>query len=570
MSLPLSVGNESIRGHAGNSQAMVPIASYGDDNIRQGRSSIQRPLVFKNTSLWAKALVCFLGGAELLLVTSKAAGLPRIEPLEIHQYDPDRPGQSASDLVSLAPDRFIIADHVLHRFYVIDASGRELSNFAMPPGFRVKRVATFPDRVELLDLERSKKIVWSRSNSSGATPPSSAPEQDLSGKDPARLAAAFVRNTAARVTSIVPDASGKESKLSARSVGVGYMMSITYIGQDAAGIRYSLAREVDVKDGQLFVRLSAASHDSTGKRMNMVEIALACMAKVPAGSYVTPTPDGRIAYLLTTKRGGKRQLNLVVSDLRPAPATRRDAVIDCRDEYLRPHPIERKEVTDDFTADGDIADHDSADTPAAQLRLPSKSEMRRTISSYLNIRIPVTNANYGPPNDVCPADGKTPGFTRPRTIHASMIGRDATIPMPYGWGNKDTPKQFLDRIIAAENASWIGNICTNRGGGLGRRTAGVDCSGLVSNVWGIAPRSTSELQEAAVSRPVADISRMRFGDIYNAPGDHVRLHLRLVTDAHEGDIIRTVESTTACEGVCIHNLHIDHFNGFWLRRQSGR
>jgi hypothetical protein len=151
-----------------------------------------------------------------------------------------------------------------------------------------------------------------------------------------------------------------------------------------------------------------------------------------------------------------------------------------------------------------------------------------------------------------------------------MIGHDLFIPMPYGWGNKDSPIQFVDRITNSANASWVGNICTNKGGGLGTRTAGVDCSGLVSNVWGIEPSSTFELQRTAISESISDINKMRFGDIYNAPGDHVRMHLGWIRDPREGDLIRVVESTTACDGVCVRNLQVDHFNGFWLRRQKGR
>src|SRR5262249_20146021 len=152
-----------------------------------------------------------------------------------------------------------------------------------------------------------------------------------------------------------------------------------------------------------------------------------------------------------------------------------------------------------FTTDSDIPGYDVY-PHTERLRLPSASDMKRTISSYLKIKIQITSVNYGPPDDeACPADKETPGWTRPRMMHSSMIGHDVIVPMPYSWGNKDTPKQFLERVSGSENTSWLGNICTNKRGGLGGRTAGVDCSGLISRIWEIKPKTTSELQQTAIS-----------------------------------------------------------------------
>jgi hypothetical protein len=137
--------------------------------------------------------------------------------------------------------------------------------------------------------------------------------------------------------------------------------------------------------------------------------------------------------------------------------------------------------------------------------------------------------------------------------------------MPYGWGNKDTPEEFVRRV-SGDSPALLGNICT-KGEGLGNRTAGIDCSGFVSHVWSIEPTSTVGLQD--VTKPINGLNKMRFGDVYNKPGDHVRIHLWTVNDKVVGGLVQIAEATTACEGVCIRNLQIDQFDGFLLRRRNG-
>jgi hypothetical protein len=500
-----------------------------------------------------------------VLYVHSAASQSTLERLAINGYDPDRSGQPASDLISLAPDRFAVVDQVRHRFDFVDDSGRPSGNsIEMPPAFKLSRVVNYVKTVELVDVEDNKKIVWPRTIALGSSSPNAAIVQDIPLSDPSKLEATFVRHTPARVSSKITDAAGTAINLMVRALGPGYMMSVVNLGQDAEGRQYTLAREVHMEGGKISVRETAGRHGPEGRRTDVADIPVSCFAKVPTGAYVTPTPDGKIAYLLTLEYHQKRKLNLVLSEMHSEPPGRGSVQFDCSDHSLSAQSIDRVNVDDDFA--------DTKDTPRVASKgarpagpSPTLKAMWTLITQYAAVKFRVDSANFGAPSDENCA-GPEAGFTRPRSINASMMGQVVTLPMPYGWGNNDSPEEFVRRVNS-ESPPLIGNICT-KGDGLRDRTAGTDCSGFVSHVWSVEPTTTAGLQSD--SGQIDGLDQMRFGDIYNKPNDHARIHLQSISNKVVGGMIQTAESTTACEGICIRNLQIDQFDGFFLRRRLGQ
>ncbi|MBE0418069.1 MAG: hypothetical protein IBX63_09920 [Coriobacteriia bacterium] len=85
--------------------------------------------------------------------------------------------------------------------------------------------------------------------------------------------------------------------------------------------------------------------------------------------------------------------------------------------------------------------------------------------------------------------------------------------VPYCWGGFDTISSYRNAMSAGYSAGDINCTGAKRAG-----TAGVDCSGFVSRLWGLGTkRSTSTLRY--VARAVSK-SSMKLGDAYIWPGSH--------------------------------------------------
>ena len=120
--------------------------------------------------------------------------------------------------------------------------------------------------------------------------------------------------------------------------------------------------------------------------------------------------------------------------------------------------------------------------------------------TYRNHRWYCTTSNYATRN----------GSIRPRYITAANRYYNA---VPYCWGGFDTIGTYSTAMSAGRSAGDINCTGDKRAG-----TAGVDCSGFVSRLWGQGTkRSTYTLRN--VARTVSKTS-MRLGDAYIWPGRH--------------------------------------------------
>jgi hypothetical protein len=135
--------------------------------------------------------------------------------------------------------------------------------------------------------------------------------------------------------------------------------------------------------------------------------------------------------------------------------------------------------------------------------------------------------------------------------------------VPYDWGGSDSLERFDDKIKRGFIAGNIGG--TFWSAGSRRVTAGVDCSGLVSNVWHLDHHAgTSELPD--LTEPVARLDRMRVGDVLLLPDHHVALYREQVDLDGASIGIRVTEAASRCGAVCDSIYEIDHFQDYMLRR----
>src|SRR5262249_57150041 len=90
--------------------------------------------------------------------------------------------------------------------------------------------------------------------------------------------------------------------------------------------------------------------------------------------------------------------------------------------------------------------------------------------------------------------------------------------LPYDWGGSDTIERFDQKIQQGYVAGNIGG--TFWSSEVRRVTAGVDCSGLVSNVWQLGRHvGTTELPH--ITKRVAALDPMRPRDGLLLPGPHI-------------------------------------------------
>jgi hypothetical protein len=177
------------------------------------------------------------------------------------------------------------------------------------------------------------------------------------------------------------------------------------------------------------------------------------------------------------------------------------------------------------------------------------------VKEFLDAAWVVSDANFGLDlDDACDIPANV--WSRPARLH-SMRGRRVKA-LPYKWGGYMSVEQFLQRAAAG---ALTGDVCTCRLAAhnycIVERAAGVDCSGFVSQVWGIAYETTSHLHAVTTTIRWEDLKP---GDALNKAGSHVRLFIKFEDDARTQ--VRVAESAVTCGGVCERVLSASRFDGY--------
>lgn len=145
---------------------------------------------------------------------------------------------------------------------------------------------------------------------------------------------------------------------------------------------------------------------------------------------------------------------------------------------------------------------------------------------------------YGPDPDY-QCKGFSDRVRRPWYVQGHLNG--SLVGLPYCWGCKYSIDQFTSAIKSGKLA---GNVCTKEN--PRHDSAGVDCSGFVSEAWGLTSQFTTS-KIPTISDEIKP-TELRPGDVLNKPGSHVMLFLRF-TPSGRIEVIQA--ATNDCLGrVC--------------------
>jgi hypothetical protein len=173
------------------------------------------------------------------------------------------------------------------------------------------------------------------------------------------------------------------------------------------------------------------------------------------------------------------------------------------------------------------------------------------------------------------------GSCDPRTRHqlpsrlSNAVGGSVFIGMPYAWGGWDSLNQYHARI---QEGDLAGDVCTrsrySRQHGsdcpndcvVADAVAGIDCSGLVTRVWGIEHEKQSTRSLAGISAQLASVRDLQPGDIMLRAGSHVYL----VTAVELRPLsITVIDSSVSRGGVAERLLSSSQLSGYLPFRYLG-
>ncbi|QDQ28604.1 hypothetical protein FNU76_20860 [Chitinimonas arctica] len=277
-----------------------------------------------------------------------------------------------------------------------------------------------------------------------------------------------------------------------------------------------------------------------GRLSRLVRVPTELAEQLPA-RYVALAPDGR-AYF---QGAAGKQAFLLPLELtspedavlhRPAPP-----VVTPQDEQQSDDELEQAFREQSAQENGALPPQ-SLDGYPPRPRGDVLAEAYR----YLSMTWVLGERNYAHPNIPSECDvGAGKYWQRPKQLEGRQ-GQEITA-MPYQWGGDNSPEQFRKRIA---KGALAGDICScrdpHRRFCITRIATGVDCSGYVSNAWGIPHHTTDALFR--VSTPLPSLEALEPGDALVWRQHHARLYI----GRSSGTDIRfkMLESSVSCGGVC--------------------
>lgn len=487
-------------------------------------------------------------------------------------------GEPPSDLVSIASDMLAIVDHSAGLMVFVHATGAEIGRTRLPSGFSVERVRTFPDRTVLVDAEQKLKIVLPRSHTNMMTLPKVAALSLASG-DPDDEGVSLVRRTARRLGIAAAPKLGFSSELKITGITPGFLASATFLGMDHLGRAYTLAREIeliDTDDGGVKRRVlrivaTLGRHDASGTRTEVATVPLDRLFKTPRGRYLTVEPDGAVVGLLPLRADADASKSGIylfrpnfVTDLgqsnpaKPmASAAKTQKLLADSQKPFQINPI----PSDDNSSPVETKDAGAME-PSEIAGRRTKAKMKAMAQRILGFKWTASNTNLATGAQSECWFGKhdaAHAFELPHGLKRAKPG-DLIVGVPYNWGGKASLETIASEL---GNGFRAGNICSEADD-QSPKTTGLDCSGFIGQVWGVQEFGTSGVH--AISDPLPQLSSLRWGDVFNYAGHHIRLYVGDDVSKEFGMRIRTFESTSACGGACDHIYDIEHFHGYEIRR----
>jgi len=501
---------------------------------------------------------------------SPAAGLTEIEIRK------DRDGAGPSHIFHLHNDVVAVVDPLDGAISAYDhAQDGALKTAQLPAGFRPWRLVRRPAGVAIVSEDEKWRIEV--------------------GRDESKWPAAFVaiahdrRDPTYRMPTTVRTRRGLTLKarrgageLTVRTIGPYYLASARELERVGDGRRYILWKEYYLSepppgqedDQKIKVNVYVGRFENDGRLSGIASLPLPAMSRV-GFDYATIMPDGTIALLASLISNGTAGPFKIYRISFATPSTDLATLQKFAGpprRWAKPPPFSELFP---FIAPADThvlgvgeASLEVATSHAAARALPARAELRRRMDAYRDHKWILTDSNLRNPcettivPEIPVACRRRDRFILPP--EQARSSRPAVMRgLPYDWGGTDSIERFDQKIKQGYTAGNIGGtfwLANAR-----RVTAGVDCSGLVSNVWGFGRHiGTSELPD--VTERVTTLDRLRIGDVLLAPEHHVALYREQVTLDGASLAIRVTEASSRCGSVCDSIYEIDHFNDFALRR----
>ena len=518
-----------------------------------------------------RVLLLLLG----LILSTSASAFTEIPVRE------ERDGAGPSHIFHLQDDYVAVVDPLDAKVIAFRvcrvAAGCEISRIEreFPSGTRLRRLIRERDRIMLISEGEDRQLVIPRNVSAW---PDRFDLKEYDRADHGLNPPAIKRNTYDRLT--FPARAGLPA-LAIRTLGPNYLASARELEQDTAGRRYVLWKELSFHDSHPFdawsrrvrVGVYVGRFERNGVLSGIATIPRNHMSRI-GFDYVTILPSGSVLLLASINRKGfeitERAMSppdemTVATFQSKKPAT----------AWASPPPPEQVGViaTPKGKRVGDAGDETPVGAPERTEwtgGFISRKALRDAMDAFRDERWYPSDDNLRNPCkvEIVPGGGincrREDRFVRP----PQFVRRPYAVPqigVAYDWGGRDSVKTFERKLAQGYVAGNIGG--TFWADGRRRVTTGVDCSGLVSNVWQLGAHvPTADLD--SVSTPLLGLNRMRVGDAFLLAGHHVMLYREQVPIDGASLAIRVTEATSRCGSVCDSVYEIDFFHDFTLRRRK--
>ena len=513
----------------------------------------------------ALALICLLG-----LHAAPAAAFTEIEVRQ------DRDGAGPSHIFHLHDSVLAVIDPLDGTISAYaDTHGTPVRTASMPVGFRPWRLVRLPGSVAIISEDGRSRIEVARDQT--AWPREFELIEHHAG-DPTYRVPPLVRVPSGLLLQPFRGAGA----LRIRAIGPYYMASARELERFGDGRRYALWKEFymsepppgEADERRVKVNVYVGRFERDGTLSGIAALPIAVMSRV-GFDYATILPDGTIALLASIVTDGKpgpfKIYDLAFQTPSPYLVALQKAVGRARHWAHAPAPADMFPMPEPkpVAVAAAWAGRGSGADPADDMQqAPSRAQMRREMDAYRDHRWTLSETNRRNPCSAMIVPGlELECRNRQRFVVPAEQMRLRTpvamLGVPYDWGGNDSLEQFDDKIKRGFIAGNIGG--TFWSAGSRRVTAGVDCSGLVSNVWHLDHHAgTYELPD--LTDPVDQLHHMHIGDVLLLPDHHVALYREQVDLDGASIGIRVTEAASRCGAVCDSVYEIDHFEDYMLRR----
>jgi hypothetical protein len=540
------------------------LPTQGERNTNHGT------MVTSSASKIGRALAsCTLLLASLMIVSSSALAFTEIEIRD------DRDGAGPSHIFHLHDNVVVVVDPLDGSISAYsDSQNTALKTAAMPAGFRPWRLVRQPTAIVIISEDQKSRIEVGRDESWWPGEFKALPHD----------AAKFRMPPVARTRSgLMFKPLQGDGALAVRPIGPYYLASMRELERTGDGRRYVLWKEYYLSepppdrldDQRIKINVYVGRFEKNGALSGIAPLPIAVMSRV-GFDYATILPDGTIALLASLISNGKAGSFKIYRLGFETPSKELIELQQARGKPRRwasPPPLSNLfpliEPSDaKILTLGDERQPVSREAAAKSTTVLKPAELRKRMDAYRDHAWTLTEENLRNPCEAEIVPGIPIACTRRTRFVLPPDETRERAPvvktgLPYDWGGSDTIERFDEKIKQGYIAGNIGGTFWSTN--VRRVTAGVDCSGLVSNVWQLG-RHVGTTELADITRRVEALDRMRTGDVLLLPEHHSALYRQQEKPDGASLAIRVTEASSRCGAVCDSLYEIDHFQDFALRR----